>query len=266
MKLIDTHNHVIPFVDDGAEDWDVSLQMLREAEEDGISEVICTPHVLSNKDLTEEEKFISLFEELKKRALDAGIRVNLYLGSELYIQPHYDFSRRMATLAQNGRYFLVEFPMGQIPTFAEKNFFSLFGNQVTPVIAHPERNGSILGDPQKAYFFVQHGALLQVTAGSLLGNFGSQVAKLAAQLMDANLVQLVATDAHDTSRRRLKLKQAYEFVRANWGPDRAEKLFCVNPSKLIRGEEIELGFFEAVQEQEEPSRSLRQKLRDYFRR
>ena len=266
MLLIDTHNHVIPFVDDGAEDWEVSLQMLRDAEEDGISEAVCTPHVLSHKDLVEEEKFISRFNELTKRAAAAGIKVRLHLGCELYVQPGFDFSRRISTLAQNGRYFLIEFPMSQIPTFVEQHFFDLFGKTHIPIIAHPERNGGILNTPNKAYEFVQKGALLQVTAGSLLGVFGSQVKNVARQLMDANLVQIVASDAHDTVRRKLKLKRAYEYVRDNWGPERADLLLYQNPLKVIRGEDIDLGFFAPIEAFEESAPSLRDRLRLFFRR
>ncbi len=266
MQLIDTHNHVIPFVDDGAEDWEVAIGMLQEAEADGITELVCTPHVLANKDLIDDDKYVQTFEELKQRAADAGLKIKLHLGSELYIQPEYDFSQRMATLAQNGRYFLIEFPMGTIPAFAEKHFFSLFGTQYVPIIAHPERNGSILKDPDKAYQFVVKGALLQVTAGSLLGVFGSQVAQTAAMLMDADLVQLIATDAHDLTRRRLKLRAAFDMVCDKWGPDRADRLFRKNPRKVIAGEEVERGDFEPLRPFEEPRISFRDKLRNYLRK
>lgn len=266
MQLIDTHNHTIPFVDDGAEDWDVALQMLKDAEQDGISELVCTPHVLSNKDLVEEEKFISRFEELKERAARADISVKLHIGCELYIQPGFDFSRKITTLAQNGRYFLIEFPMSMIPTFVEQHFFNLFGKEHTPIIAHPERNGGIINDPNKAYEFVQKGALLQVTAGSLLGVFGSQVKTVAIQLMNADLVQIIASDAHDLVNRKLKLRRAYDLVCEQWGTERAALLFNKNPLKVIRGEDIDIGHIMPVQEFGQSQTSWKDKLRFFLHR
>jgi protein-tyrosine phosphatase len=241
MPFIDTHNHIIPYVDDGAEDWETSLKMLRDAEADGITEVVATPHVLSEVELAEEEKFIGRFEELKLRAADAKINLKLHLGAELFIQPKFDFHCRMATLAQNGRYFLVEFPMSNIPQVIEERFPDIYPKDVTAIIAHPERNGSIVMRPEKAAKFVEKGALLQVTAGSLLGVFGNQVRAVAEQLMNSNLVHIIATDAHDTVRRTLKLREAYELVRDKWGQERADLLFYTNPKKIIHGEPVDIG-------------------------
>lgn len=241
MPFIDTHNHIIPYVDDGAEDWDMALNMLRDAEADGIVEVVATPHVLSDSDLNEEEKYIIRFDELKQRAQDAGIRVTLHLGSELYIQPYYDFKRRMATLAQNGRYFLIEFPMSMIPGSIEARFFELFPSKYVPIIAHPERNGSIINKPSKVRYFVDNGALLQVTAGSLLGVFGNQVKAAAEELMNTNVVHIIASDAHDLNRRTLKLGKAFDYVSKKWGMQRAELLFYTNPLKVIQGQDVHIG-------------------------
>lgn len=266
MQLIDTHNHVLPFVDDGAEDWNASLQMLKHAQEDGITELVCTPHVLSNKDLEQEQKFLDIFEELKQRASDANIPVRLHIGSEMYVQPDYNFRHKMATLAQNGRYFLIEFPMSMIPQFVAERLFDLFSEEYVPIIAHPERNGGILRDISHAYNFVEKGALLQVTAGSLLGLFGGDVRNMAHQLMDANLVHIIATDAHDVTRRKLKLRRAYDYVSEKWGPDRAETLFSTNPKKVIEGEGIQVGSPLPLAMAETTSESFADKLRSFFRR
>ena len=265
MQFIDTHNHVIPGVDDGAKNWDDSLTMLNQAQEDGIVELVCTPHVLTSKALREEDQFIEKFEELKTRAKDAGITIKLHMGSELYVQPDFDFNHKIATLAQNGRYFLVEFPMGMIPAFVEQNFFTFFSKNHVPIIAHPERNGGVMNDVSKAYDFVKKGALLQVTSGSLLGMFGGQARHVAHQLMDANLVHLIATDAHDVKSRVLKLKKGYEFVLETWGPDRAEMLFWSNPKKVINGQDVDIGEPRSLQSAASMKSSLQSKLKSLFR-
>lgn len=268
MPFIDTHNHVIPYVDDGAEDWDTALTMLREAEADGIVEVVATPHVLSDADLQGEKKYIDRFKELKTRAKDAGIDIVLHLGSELYVQPFFDFKRKMATLAQNGRYFLIEFPMSMIPGSIETRFFDLFPERVTPIIAHPERNGTIISNPSKVLYFVENGALMQVTAGSLLGVFGSQVKAVAEELMNRNVVHIIASDAHDLNKRTLKLGKAFDYVSKKWGPDRAELLFYTNPKKVINGEDINIGEPMDIVDYniQYPTTSLRDKVRSFFRR
>ncbi len=246
MKFIDIHNHLIAHWDDGAEDWEMSLEMLRQSVEDGIEEVVCTPHILSNNDMKREDEVIALHEELKRRAKEAGIPVKIHLGAELYIQPDLMLDRKISTLAQNGRYFLVEFSMSMIPDFVAQKFFAFLLEDKIPIVAHPERNLDIIKTPQKAYEFVERGALLQVNAGSLLGIFGSRVQSTAVQLMNANLIQFIASDGHDLNKRPLQLRKAFEIVKEKWGDKRAGKLFYENQVKMINAEDISPGDFQMI--------------------
>lgn len=241
MDFIDIHNHVIPHWDDGSQNWDMSLDMLRQAEGDGIVELICTPHVLAENDMAREEELLALFEELKERAKKAGIKIKMHMGSELYIQPNLDLTRKISTLAQNGRYFLVEFSMTIIPDFVAQRFFELVMQNRIPIIAHPERYGAIIENPKMAYDFVERGALMQVNAGSLLGVFGSRIQKLSHKMMDANLVHFVGSDGHDLERRPVQLGPAFELVRERWGEEKAVNLFYENQKKMMAAEDIQIG-------------------------
>jgi protein-tyrosine phosphatase len=238
MSFIDLHTHLLPHYDDGSDSWQTSLEMLRQGVADGISEVACTPHVMSKKDFDAETKIIQLYEELVSRAQAAHIDIKIHLGSELYIQPDIDFGRRIVTFANNGRYFLIEFPMNLIPDFVAKTFFDYVLQDHIPVVAHPERYAKILTDPGKAYEFVERGAVLQVNAGSLLGIFGQAVKNTAIKLLENNLVGLVASDAHDLKIRPFKLKAAYEMVAGQWGVARAQRLFIDNPRRIILGHDL----------------------------
>ena len=263
MKFIDIHNHAIPYWDDGAKDWDMALAMLREAWQDGIEELVCTPHVLSNKDLEQEEKILELFEELVVRVRKDGIGIKLHVGAELYIQPDMKLERRITTLGQNGRYYLVEFSMSMIPSFVTQKFFDLILDDKIPVIAHPERYVTIMEDPKKAYDFVERGALLQVNAGSLLGVFGTRVQNTARHLMEANLVHFVATDGHDLDKRPLRLSPIYKLVKEQWGEERADMLFYHNQKKMLHGEDISIGEPRLVDSMEKTS--LMSRISGFFK-
>jgi len=236
--MIDIHSHLLPGFDDGAADWDESLQMLRQGMEDGIREVILTPHVLSQKDLEREDEIQALFKQFKKRAAAEGITIKFHLACELYVQPDMDLNRRITTLDKTGRYFLVEFPMSVVPDFVTKRFFELIIKDKVPIVAHPERNVTIIQNPEKALDLVERGALLQINAGSLMGVFGRTVKDVASRLVEAELVHFVATDCHDPRSRTLQLSPAYDLVSETWGKELAELLFCVNPKKVLDGEII----------------------------
>ena len=241
MTFIDIHTHIIPFIDDGAENWSVALEMLRQGVRDGIGEIVCTPHILSNQDFRREEEIFLRYEELKHKANSENIPIEIHLGAELYIQPDLALDRDVATLAQNGRYFLVEFSMTMIPDFVAKKFFELIIEEKTPIIAHPERNVSILTNPLKAYDFVEKGALLQINSGSLLGQFGQKVKTLAYQLIDANLVHVISSDAHNADSRPLQLREAWKLVCERWDEATARKLFHDNPKAIIQGTVFDKG-------------------------
>jgi len=240
MKFIDVHSHILPGIDDGSENWEQSIEMLRQAEQDGIAQVVCTPHVHSAKDFLHEKEWFSLLEEFKERAANARIAVDLQLGCEIYIQPDLQLHRPISTLAQNGRYFLVEFPMNMIPDFVADRFFKIIISGKTPVIAHPERNGQVIQRLQIAYDFVARGALLQMNAGSLLGMFGDTVQQTAELLLEADLIHLVASDAHDDQNRTQVLSKAYQKIVDRYGLERGTRLFSITPQKIVRGEPVTL--------------------------
>ncbi|NLP12874.1 hypothetical protein GX408_20970 [bacterium] len=238
MSFIDLHTHLLPHWDDGSDSWKTTMEMLRQGAADGISQVVCTPHVMSKKDLDEESVIIKLYNELVQRAAAEHIDIRIHLGAELFIQPDINFTRRIATYGGNRRYFLVEFPMNLIPDFVAKTFFDCLLEDHIPVVAHPERYAKILADPSKAFDFVERGALLQINAGSLLGTFGQNVRTTAITLLDHQLAAVVASDAHDAKMRPFKLKAAFQFVCDRWGPEQAQRLFVDNPRRILAGEEV----------------------------
>jgi protein-tyrosine phosphatase len=240
MNFIDIHSHLLPGFDDGAENWDISLAMLRQGAEDGIQEVVCTPHILSKNDLQKQDQAFALHQELKDRAKQQGLDLKIHLGSELYIQPDLELDQPISTLGQNGRYFLVEFPMNGIPDFAAQRFFDILMDNKIPIIAHPERNVGVIKNPESAAELVRRGALLQLNSGSLLGVFGQTVKAVALQLIEADMIHIVSSDAHDLKSRPLKLKDAYDLVLEKWGKKKADSLFYENSRKVLNALDVEI--------------------------
>jgi len=236
--MIDIHTHILPRIDDGPLSWDESIQILRAGQEEGIREVVVTPHVLGNLDQELEREIQDKFGELKRRASSEGIGLRFHLGSEIYIQPEINLNSPISTFDGKGRYLLIEFPLGRIPEYADDLIFKLVLDGYTPILAHPERNLVILRNPGKLYSLIQMGVLIQVNSGSLSGEFGSSVRELALEMMDNNWVHFVASDCHDPEQRPMRLKEAWGIVEKNWGKDRARLLFLRNPRKAIRGEKI----------------------------
>jgi protein-tyrosine phosphatase len=236
--VIDIHSHLLPRIDDGPATWDQTMAMVHQAIEDGIKEIAITHHILGNIDYEREDDIISKYNELKQRIEKDNLPLKVHLGSEIYSQPDMELSHTISTYNNNRKYFLVEFPMQGIPRFASEKFFETIADGLTPIIAHPERNTGIIRNPERAYEFVQRGALLQLNAGSITGRHGSHVRDTAEILMHSNLFHLIGSDAHNTTRRPVRLSSALEVIVEGWGTERANLMFKDNPRKVLDGEKI----------------------------
>ena len=237
-KLVDIHSHILPYTDDGSDNWDDSLSMLKNAEAEGIVAIVATPHILHNNDFKIEPKIITTYKELCQRAKDAGLKIKIYLGCEIYAQPDILLDHHISTINNNKKYFLIEFPMNSIPRFVPDQFFNFIVNDKIPIVAHPERNIGFQKRPQLIYEYVQRGALMQINEGSLRERYGEMAKLLAFKMIEHNLAHFVASDGHKPNSRTVTLAETYDIITEKFGKELANQLFYSNPIKAIKGEPI----------------------------
>jgi len=240
MQRFDIHSHILPKIDDGSQSWDETMDMARQAWESGTTDLAVTHHIINNADYAREGEIIEKFDELKTRLRAAQIPLNLHLGAEIYYQFDMELSHRISTYNNNGKYFLVEFPMREIPRAVDEKFFDFVMDGKIPILAHPERYLELLQNPDRAYEFVQRGVLLQLNAGSLVGQYGGQIREFAINLLEARLIHFVGSDGHNTTRRPIAMDEAYEMVQERWGEKVTTQLFRENPARMLRGEDIKV--------------------------
>ena len=220
IRMIDIHSHILPGIDDGSPSMETSLQMLRIAAEDGTSDIVATPH--SNLQFPyDEAKIRALFSELSLQAADI---INLHLGCDFHLSVDnvQDALAHPAKYTINGRgYLMVELPELTSLTAMRSVFNRMLETRITPVITHPERNPSVQNNIKEVETWVRDGCLLQVTAQSLTGRFGSRARRFADSLFQADLVHFVASDAHDCEDRVPRLAAAYKLVSQRWGREKA---------------------------------------------
>jgi protein-tyrosine phosphatase len=110
---------------------------------------------------------------------------------------------------------------------------------MTPVITHPERNGLLRQRVDQIAAWVAEGACVQVTAQSVLGEFGRRAAEFAQTLLDRRLVHFLASDAHDCEHRAPRLDLAHAWLKEQYGEERADALCVTNPKATLTGESLE---------------------------
>jgi protein-tyrosine phosphatase len=239
--MIDLHTHILPGVDDGAKTMEQSLFMVKQGEKAGITTICATPHLLHQVTPQIEQKINYSFDSLRTKIANSGSKVDIVLGSEIYVREDLSSLKEFAffTLNKTGRYLLMELPWGQIPHNVDRIVFELQLEGQIPIIAHPERSMISKRDLAKVEDLVQKGALMQVNAGSLLGLFGRKIKKMAEELLRRNLAHFLASDAHDHFSCPIEiLPKALTCASKIIGGEKAEELVVSNPRQVIRGEKL----------------------------
>ncbi len=238
--MTDLHAHILPNLDDGPATMEESLAMVRKGWEEGIDTICATPHLMEEPSQEAVDRFTHSFQSFQEQISSHGPPVNLALGSEVYFQTGLEKILGFPGLTLNGtgKYLLIELPMQEIPRGAEQIIFSLVMAGMIPILAHPERNFSVLKDEALLEPIVRAGALIQVNAGSLEGQFGRQVKKTTLSLLKKGLVQLIGSDAHSAASRPVRLTGAVENAAQVVGQEMAQLMVTDYPQRILAGQPL----------------------------
>ncbi len=226
--MIDIHCHILPGVDDGAKDESMALSMIEKSIKDGVTHIILTPH-FRKYDVNKQLKLKAIFEALKLSVRQKGWPVELYLGKEVYFKDN--LLEQVSNLSFEGTpYTLVEFS-----TSMEQNIdeiiFNLKVSKLKPIVAHVERYPYL---KKEDYHQIKlTGGLLQMNAGAIYGFEGFGKRRLVKFLLKNQLIDIVASDAHNLKNRKPNLKNAYHKVLKKYGKAYADLIFYENPKKII---------------------------------
>ena len=234
-RVFDIHNHIMWGVDDGSESIEMSLRMLKMAQNDGITDIILTPHNKPNRRNIYFSEQLARIDELKHIARKEGIYINLYPGNELYYRS--DVSERLsigkaATMARS-RYILLEYTPMDDWEHIKRGVEDMLMAGYFPIIAHVERYINVMKETDRAYELIDKGGYLQINASSLMGEVGWQIKSKCKSMMKAGMVAFVATDAHEDKKRTPTLSKCIKYTTGKYGEETAQKIFMDNPLAIL---------------------------------
>ncbi len=237
---IDIHSHILPQIDDGAENFDISMKMLRTAYADGIKTMIVTPHYKPGRHNASPEKIRFLIEKLRQEAEKEGMEVKLYPGNEFYYHDgmFQELDEDRACTMAGSSYVLIEFGPMERFEYIRNGLYEALAHGWRPILAHAERYSAISGKTENVEELVSLGSCIQVNAGSILGKTGMGAKQFTKKLLKERLVHFVATDAHDAVKREPVLSSCGKYVGRKYGEAYAQSLFHDNPVHIIKNEYI----------------------------
>lgn len=235
--MIDIHCHLLPGIDDGPPTLEAALALANLLVRDGIQHVVCTPHVFPGRFENRRSSIDDDFEHFHQVLRASKIPLTISWAGEVRL-----CSEILDLVAKkeipfmgdvNGfKTMLLEMPDGQVPLGALQFAQRLLSMGIRPVIVHPERNRGIMERPEKLRDFVEDGCFVQVTAGSLVGQFGEKAQRVAHRLVDLSWVHAVASDAHNLAGRRPRMTDACAYLTAHWGEATAREMTRFAPAAI----------------------------------
>ncbi len=235
--MIDLHSHLLPGVDDGAQTLDDALGLARAAVAAGITHSVLTPHFHPGR-------FENVVDDVRRRleafraALAAhAIPLQVAVAGEVRAGPEVMLWAQSDALPVLGQWdgmavVLLEFPHGQLPLGSEKLVAWLVRRGIRPLIAHPERNKDVIRRLEAIAPLVAEGALLQVTADAVAGNFGPLAHGRAVELLERGWVTVLASDAHNLAHRPPRLATGRDAAAHIVGAAAAWRLVHDNPARI----------------------------------
>ena len=237
--MIDLHCHLLYGIDDGPDTLEQSLELCHIAVADGITHAIVTPHIhpgrWENTRLSVHKACIDLQQALDKHEipLQLGFAAEVRLTDCIPDQIARDEIPFLGEL-DGYKVMLLEFPHGHIIPGSQKLVAWLMNHGIRPMIAHPERNKFVLRDLNAIRPFVEQGCLLQVTAGSVAGQFGEPARERAIELLARGWVTILATDAHSVEWRPPNLSEGRIAASTVVGEEESWELVKHRPWKIAQ--------------------------------
>lgn len=230
--MIDIHSHLLPFVDDGSDSVEQSIELLRKACNQGVTDMVLTPH-FRDEFIEDNKNLLEKFDEFKQVVAKKGLKINLYLGREIHVVNSYKRALEEIRLdCLNGtKYILIEFDFDRESDIVNI-VYEVARRGFIPVVAHLERYGYV--GIETAYDIKQSGGLIQVNAQSLIKPEAREQKKLLKKMFAENLVDFVASDIHTC--RKYFMQKAYRKVAKKHGKETAQSVFCKNALEIIQGQ------------------------------
>lgn len=235
--IVDVHSHILPGVDDGSKNMDMTRQMLQMAWAEGIRTIIATPHHRRGYAHAPAEKLKEAYQAVRFEAEKIDPDFKIYLGSELFRSHSLesDLASGEALTMADTKYVLIEF----LPSDGYREIYSALREMkmagYRPIVAHAERYNCLVKEPALTEELVDMGCYIQVNASSVTGENGFSAKRYIKKLLKYEMVHFLGTDAHDLERRSPMIQKSVAYIARKCGEDYARQISSENALKLLQG-------------------------------
>lgn len=240
--MIDLHSHILYDIegDDGSRSLKMSLEMLKQAVNSGVTEIIATPHMHRRGVVPSWESIQQRVETLQIEADKAGIPIHIYTGAEVSFDAdtmNYLPDGKNEYCLAGTHYILIELLPTSTPEGTGRLLYELSLRGYQPILAHPERYDHIMEKPDHLLHWIEDGLLVQSNIGSFSGQFGGKAETNVKWLYEHRAIHFLGSDAHRTDWRSADTREFQQKLLAYTG-DSSFLEQCTQHSRMILNNRI----------------------------
>lgn len=235
-NIVDMHCHILPEIDDGAENWKESYRMLQIAYDEGIRVIVATPHHHEYRGMCTPTQYKKALIKIRKIAQEIDSDFYIIPGMEIYfsqdvIQKLED--KKVGTMGKSN-YVLIEFSLNDEFKQIQQGLQQIQLKGYLPILAHAERYDCLIDNIENVKYLIEMGIYIQINAGSIIGNNGRTVKRFVKKMLAEEYVHFVGTDAHSSGKRSPMIKKSADYVEKKYGYEYTKKIFRTNGMKVLK--------------------------------
>ena len=233
--IFDIHCHIVPGVDDGAADIEETRKLLQMEYDQGVRNIILTPHFRFQMFETPLEKVKKQFRLAEEAAAEISSDLHLYLGCEFHANMEMLpmlHEKKVSTMA-GSRYVLTEFSHNSEESYIRERLSAMLSSGYRPIVAHIERYQATRTDLEFVEELTEMGAYMQINADSIIGKDGFFTKRYCQKVMNNGLLHFVGSDCHNSTKRISRIGEAYDLIVKKAGKEYADQLFIKNPQEIL---------------------------------
>ena len=193
----DLHSHLIPGIDDGAQDMEESIILIKRMMDFGFKKIITTPHIMADYYRNTTDIILKGLDDVRNELAKRNIDVELEAAAEYYLDETFENKLdKNDILAIGGKYLLFELSFVNYPQNLFEIIEKIKDKGYTPLLAHPERYPYLTGGVENYQKIKDSGCYMQLNTVSLTGYYGKPTQKAAEEMIDNFLIDFIGSDLH----------------------------------------------------------------------
>lgn len=238
--FLDLHTHILPGIDDGSKDWEMTKELLRLSYEQGVRKIVATPHNYPGKKPQDNGYILELVAQANEYAKQIDPEMEILSGNEIFFRDGIvrKIEHEHALTLNNSRYLLVEFHPTTPYSKIDKGIRELVSEGYIPIIAHVERVNELFSEGENIWEVIEAGAYIQTNTESLMGGMFNWQSSRIRKLISQGAIHFLASDCHNLNSRRPLMKDCVSKLYKKLPEEAVDKLVKGNVEKFLRGEFI----------------------------